>query len=809
MTKTHRLVAIMFTDIVGYTTMMSKDEDEAFKCLEQNRLLHKSIIQEFNGEWLKEMGDGVLVSFNAASNAVFCAKKILETSHKEFDFTLRIGIHIGEVVFENSDIFGDGVNIASRIQSIAPEGCIYISESVLRNVENKKEIGTKYIGQKALKNVKHPIKIYQVKIEGKSYQEAVNDEVKVQETDSVNSMATLPFENMNTDADQESFISKINQFLDQNIENKNYGVSEITESLGISRSQLQRKLKSITGNSTSSYIREYKLKKGYAMLKDGVAKASEVSYKVGFSSPSYFNAAFSKFYGYAPDEAKFQAIDHIVAQKKSKAPLWMGLLILLVGLIAYSIYQTIPLEEFEGKMFFEKPKIKEKSIAVLAFEDLSEDQSQKFLGMGLAVEVINILDDVEGLKVIGKTSAFSFLDKKITIDSIAKLLNVNYVLEGTISESDGEKDIIAILTDGITGQTLFSQSYKMSKDDSSNIRSEIAKQVAYELKMKVNEDVILSSNRNDSRLLAMEQRAYYRTSKGATLREVIGIWDECLSLDSTYIPCIANRSRFANSPDDLLSYVNRLMELDSTNAYTYFVKGNYFFEANLDFQNAYLNYKKMLDKNPSDTRVLSEAAYRMGHFDIEKGLEYLHITMNKDPLYYKNYVHLASLYLLKGDYKKSIDLLYEMKTITGRSIPWQIIFINIYGGYYDEAEIALNEFISNSKGIESKEGLENVTHITAFFLSAAKKENLEFEKNLEKVIANGLSPFPIASALALYGDNDRSFEWLERGYETKNISWFYELKYAPWFEDMRSDPRWPALLNKLGMPGYEDNKIKS
>jgi len=798
----------MFTDIVGYTTAMNKDEEQAFKYLEQNRILHKSMIQEFDGEWLKEMGDGVLVSFNAASDAVFCAKKILETIHKEFDFSLRIGIHLGEVVFENGDIFGDGVNIASRIQSIAPEGCIYISESVLRNVENKKEIGTKYIGQKTLKNVKHPVKIYEVKIKGKSYQETVIDEIQIQETDSSNSIATLPLENRNTDATQESFIFKINQLLDQNIENKNFGVSEITKSLGISRSQLQRKLKSITGNSTSSYIREYRLKKGHEMLKDGVAKASEVSYKVGFSSPSYFNAAFSKFYGYAPGKAKFQSIDHIVAQKKSNS-LWISLLILLVGLIAYLMYQTIPLEELEGKMFYEEPKSKEKSIAVLAFQDLSEDQSQKFLGMGLTVEVINILDDVEGLKVIGKTSAFSFLDKNITIDSIAKLLNVNYVLEGTISESDGEKEVIAILTDGVTGQTLSSQSYKMSEDDSSNIKSEIAKQVAYELKMKVIEDVILSSNRNDSRLLALEQRAYYRMSKRAFSKEIIGIWDECLSIDSTYIPCIANRSRYSNSAEDHLSYVNRLMELDSTNAYTYFVKGNYFFEANLDFQNAYLNYKKMLEKNPSDTRVLSEAAYRMGYFDLEKGLEYLHIAMIKDPLYYKNYHHLSKLYLLKGDYKKSIDLIYEMKIMTGRSIPWEIIIVNIYGGYYDEAEIALNEFILNSKGIESKKGLENVTLITAFFLSAAKKENLEFEKNLEKVIALGLDPFPIASALALYGDNDRSFEWLERGYKTKNMSWFNELKYAPWFNSMHNDPRWPALLNKLGMPGYTNEKIKS
>jgi len=95
----------MFTDIVGYTALMGKDEDAAFKLLERNRQVHKSTIQEFNGKWLKEMGDGVLVSFNSASDAVLCAKKIQETFVNKADVSLRIGIHLGEVVFADEDVF--------------------------------------------------------------------------------------------------------------------------------------------------------------------------------------------------------------------------------------------------------------------------------------------------------------------------------------------------------------------------------------------------------------------------------------------------------------------------------------------------------------------------------------------------------------------------------------------------------------------------------------------------------------------------------------------------------------------------------
>jgi TolB-like protein len=213
MAQTRQLAAIMFTDVVGFTDLMGKDEDAAFKLIEKNRQLHKSAIQEFNGKWLKEMGDGVLLSFNSASDAVFCARKIQENCQKEADFSLRIGIHLGEVVFESEDVFGDGVNIASRIESITPPGCIYVSESVHRNVENKKEITTDFVGERTLKNVKHPIKIYQVRIKVVSKAGIASKKDEPTSQDSTKSIAILPFVNMSNDAEQEYFCDGLSEEL--------------------------------------------------------------------------------------------------------------------------------------------------------------------------------------------------------------------------------------------------------------------------------------------------------------------------------------------------------------------------------------------------------------------------------------------------------------------------------------------------------------------------------------------------------------------------------------------------------------------
>ena len=161
MNEDRRLAAIMFTDIVGYTALMGSDEDKAFKVLRKNREIQRPIIKKYRGECLKEMGDGILASFHTASDAVRCAGEI-QQAVKEEGIGLRIGIHEGEVVFEGGDVLGDGVNVASRLEEFAEEGCINISGAVYSNIKNKAGIRTEFIEEKKLKNVYDPIRVYKV-----------------------------------------------------------------------------------------------------------------------------------------------------------------------------------------------------------------------------------------------------------------------------------------------------------------------------------------------------------------------------------------------------------------------------------------------------------------------------------------------------------------------------------------------------------------------------------------------------------------------------------------------------------------------
>ncbi|MBT8183352.1 MAG: hypothetical protein KJN76_00815, partial [Eudoraea sp.] len=165
MSQSRQLAAIMFTDIVGYTALMEKDEKKAFRLLDKNREIQQPLIEKFGGKWLKEMGDGVLASFTTVSDAVYCAGAIQKACKRVPELLIRIGIHEGEVVFKDEDVFGSGVNIASRLESISPIGGILVSGSVYRNIKNKEGIRAEFLREESLKNVDEPIKIYQLKVE--------------------------------------------------------------------------------------------------------------------------------------------------------------------------------------------------------------------------------------------------------------------------------------------------------------------------------------------------------------------------------------------------------------------------------------------------------------------------------------------------------------------------------------------------------------------------------------------------------------------------------------------------------------------
>jgi class 3 adenylate cyclase/TolB-like protein/Tfp pilus assembly protein PilF len=162
MTQSRQLAAIMFTDISGFTSLMGNDEQKAHDILKKNRALQKPVIEQFNGTWIKELGDGVLASFSTVSDALNAACKIQEQCIAAKDFQLCIGIHQGEIVLEDGDIYGDAVNVASRIQSLGVPGSVLFSKKVKDEIRNKAEFQTVSLGSFEFKNVEEPLEVFAI-----------------------------------------------------------------------------------------------------------------------------------------------------------------------------------------------------------------------------------------------------------------------------------------------------------------------------------------------------------------------------------------------------------------------------------------------------------------------------------------------------------------------------------------------------------------------------------------------------------------------------------------------------------------------
>lgn len=616
----------------------------------------------------------------------------------------------------------------------------------------------------------------------------------------------------------ETFINKIRLIVLKNIENDKFGVSELASELGFSRSQILRKIKAQTEKSANQLIRDIRLEEAVKLLKEGECTASEIAYKVGFSSPSYFNKCFLDQYGFTPGEYKNQnseVIDGIniqnVIKPTSSKILSRVIFSTLIVVILIFVYL------FREKAGFLKgnSQFQEASIAVLPLLDLSEKKDKEYLAVGLTDAITLELSKLKGLRVISRGSAMMFQDSTKLYSEIAKKLGVDLLLEGSVIYStDSLRVIVQLIEPSRKEKHLWADKYDQNSSNIFHLADDISSQIAKEIHLVVSPEIAKTEVKKvDPKAYELYLRGKYLwyQQNTAAMKNAIKYLKESIEIDSSYAPAYStlaeayisinkfirnNDEKLQNRIDSRIAIINALnkaIELDGSLGDAFITRGNMLGKFDWDWEGMKKMAEKGLQLNPNNSYghiLLSN--YYLIKGDINNAINEALLAEKLDPLNPRTGCLVAERYFLDKQFDKSINQYNKvLELFPGYGFAWDGI------GYA--------QFISGQReaAIKSWEKLHVImgnNDMAEYFKANAVEKALhhwlELATTGESLLCS--NPTIIAQAQMFVNEKEGALEYLELAFEVKNED-LPTMLLRPHFSPLQNEPRFKELVKKVGV----------
>ena len=674
----------MFTDIAGYSALGQKDERLALELLEEHRRLLRPIFKKYEGDEIKTIGDAFLVEFRSAVEAVKCAVEAQTVLHDrnaslppERQVRIRIGVHVGDIVFKEGDIFGDGVNVASRVQPLAEPGGIRITDQVYAQIRNKIDAPVAGLGPHRLKNIESPVEIFQI---------------------------VLPWE--------------------------------------------------------------------------------------------------------TPPPAR--PVSAAAAKKKARTlRRAVPAAVLLVAGAALWLFVLKPKGPAGGAAApggFD-------SLAVLPLSNLSGDAEQDYFAEGMTEALITELSRIKALRVISRTSVMRFKDAKKPLPEIARELGVKAVVEGSASLSGGRVHVEAKLRDAETERVLWvSQRYDRDLRDVFVLQSEIAQAIAGEIRIKTTPDEerrLASSRQADPAAAEAYLKGRYMLNKfsGQSVAEAVKYFQDATLRDPGHALAYAGLAEAydvelglgGTAPAEgwprVKEAATRALELDEAVAEAHAILGDYYFIWEWNWAEAKKAYGRAVELNPGYSIGQNwYGMFLMAMGDFEEALERVKLAKTLDPLSTQN-VNLGLVYYHSGRYDEAIK---EFKELLALDPGFAIGHLNLGKAYLEKGmfELAFDEFGKTSALENSNPNNTNMAYACAVSGKPGKAREI-LVTLLKRWEAGGMPSDRIAMVYAGLGDKDKAFEWLDKATSERAYDMIM-IRVEPRFRTLRPDPRFKALLKKMG-----------